>query len=127
MRVPLGADRAVNNFQAIGRDARISLRLDMRSSPASFAMPCLIILFVGIHETKRRLRVTNVAPAAAGNMQELRGKVPKGIAFVDDWIDAAGALRWRREMSAHSCCVSLKDLCMARAYLSGYSPFRRRY
>ena len=38
---------------------------------------------------KKGLRITNVAPAAAGNMQGLRGKVPKGVAFVNDWMDAA--------------------------------------
>ena len=38
---------------------------------------------------KTRLRLTNAAPAAAGNMQELRGKVPKGVALVNHWMDAA--------------------------------------
>ena len=38
---------------------------------------------------KTRLKITNVAPAAAGNMQELRGKIPKGVAFVNDWMDTA--------------------------------------
>ena len=89
MRAPLGADRVFDVFLAIGQDERTF-------TSSKYAIISLFIRYalcnyfvVGIQETKTRLRVTNIAPAAAGNMQELRGRVPKGVAFANDWMDAA--------------------------------------
>ena len=51
----------------------------------------------------------NVAPAAAGNMQELRGKVPKGITFINNWLDAAelcpGGGKCQQQLSARGFCI----------------------
>ena len=65
----------------------------------------------------------NVAPAAAGNMQELRGKVPKRVAFINDWMDAAELCgNCQQQVSCQ-----LENLYLVRAYISRHSPFRRRY
>ena len=89
MRAPLGANRAFDVFLAIGQDERTSI-LSKYTIISYFIRYALCNYFVvESQETKTRLRVTNVAPAAAGNMQELRGRVPKGVAFVNDWMDGA--------------------------------------
>ena len=78
---------------------------------------------VEIQEMKTRLRVPNVAPAAAGNMQELRGKVPKGVAFINDWMDAAELCAGSRNCQQQVFC-QLENLYLARAYLSPSQPFQ---